>query len=74
MLKPTKKIWDHERQKRNHKLERIASVLGALLHDKVVPADMEVRLLEAVLEPRDRVFLRASTTTGCRAGSDIPYN
>jgi uncharacterized membrane protein len=30
-------------------------VLGASLHDKVVPADLAVRLLEVVLEPGDRV-------------------
>jgi hypothetical protein len=42
---PTEKIWDHERQRRNRKLERAAAVLGASLHDKVVPADMAVRLL-----------------------------
>jgi malonate decarboxylase alpha subunit len=63
----TEKIWDRERQRRNHKLERAASALGASLRDKVVPADMAVRLLEAVLEPGDRVCLGASTTTECRA-------
>jgi hypothetical protein len=31
------KIWDRERQRRNRKLEHAASVLGASLHDKVVP-------------------------------------
>jgi malonate decarboxylase alpha subunit len=67
MQKPTEKIWDRERQRRNRKLSRAASVLGASLHDKVVPADMTVRLLEAVLEPGDRVCLGASTTTECRA-------
>jgi hypothetical protein len=74
MPKPTEKIWDRERQRRNRELERVASVLGASLHDKVVPADMAVRLLEAVLEPGDRVRLGASTTTECRAGIDIPYS
>ena len=67
MPKPTEKIWDHERQRRNRKLERAASVLGASLHDKVVSRDMAVRLLEAVIEPGDRVCLGASTTTECRA-------
>ena len=67
MHNPAEKIWDHERQRRNRKLEHAASVLGASLHDKVVPADMTVRLLEAVIEPGDRVCLGASTTTECRA-------
>jgi malonate decarboxylase alpha subunit len=35
-------------------------VLGASLHDKVVPADMAVRLLEAVLEPGDRVCMEGN--------------
>jgi|GEM_PF-5113399 malonate decarboxylase alpha subunit len=60
MLKPAEKIWDHERQRHNHKLKRAASVLGASLHDKVVPADMAVRLLEAVLEPGDRVCMEGN--------------
>jgi hypothetical protein len=67
MPNPAEKIWDHERQRRNNKLARAASALGAALHDKVVPADMAVRLLETVLEPGDRVRLGASTTTECRA-------
>jgi hypothetical protein len=67
MHKPAEKIWDQERQRHNHKLERAASVLGASLHDKVVPTDIAVRLLEAVLYPGDRVCLGASTTTECRA-------
>ena len=60
MLRPTEKIWDRERQRRNCKLERAASVLGASLRDKVVPADMAVRLLEAVIEPGDRVCLEGN--------------
>ncbi len=60
MPNPTEKIWDHERQRCNRKLERAASVLGAALHDKIVPADMAVRLLEAVLEPGDRVCLEGN--------------
>jgi malonate decarboxylase alpha subunit len=67
MLKLAEKIWDRERQRRNNKLARAASALGASLHDKVVPAKLAVRLLEAVLEPGDRVCLGASTTTECRA-------
>jgi malonate decarboxylase alpha subunit len=67
MQKPTEKIWDRERQRRNQKLARAASVLGASLQDKVVSTDMAVRLLEAVIEPGDRVCLGASTTTECRA-------
>jgi hypothetical protein len=67
MLKPPEKIWDHERQRRNRKLERAASVQGAPLHDKVVPVELAVRLLEAVIKPGDRVCLGASTTTECRA-------
>lgn len=72
MHTPTEKIWDHERQRRNCKLERAAPLLGESLQDKVVPADMAVRLLEAVLDPGDCVCLGASTTTECRAGIDIP--
>ena len=60
MPNPTKQIWDHERQRRNRKLERAASVLGALLRDKVVPADLAVQLLEAVIEPGDRVCLEGN--------------
>lgn len=67
MLNPAEKIWDCERQRRNQKLARAASVLGASLRDKVVPAELAVRLLEAVLEPGDRVCMGASTTTECRA-------
>jgi malonate decarboxylase alpha subunit len=54
-------------KRHNQKLARAASVLGASLHDKVVPADMAVRLLEAVIEPGDRVCLGALTTNECRA-------
>jgi len=60
MQKPTEKIWDHERQRRNHKLARAASALGASQRDKVVSADMSVQLLEAVLEPGDRVRLEGN--------------
>jgi malonate decarboxylase alpha subunit len=54
------KIWDSERQRRNKKLARAASALGASLRDKMVPADMAVTLLEAVLEPGDRVCLEGN--------------
>jgi hypothetical protein len=67
MPKPSEKIWDRERQRRNQKLARAASVLGASLQEKVVPANLAVRLLDVVLEPGDRVCLGASTTTECRA-------
>lgn len=60
MPKPTEKIWDHERQRCNRKLERAASALGASLHDKVVSADLAVQLLEAVIEPGDRVCLEGN--------------
>ena len=60
MPTPTEKIWDHERQRRNRKLERASSVLGASLRDKVVPADLAVRLLEEVIEPGDRVCLEGN--------------
>src|SRR5450759_4848741 len=60
MLKPTEKIWDHERQRRNRKLERATSALGASLRDKVVSADLAVHLLEAVIEPGDRVCLEGN--------------
>jgi len=60
MLKQTDKIWDHERRRRSRKLERAASVLGESLSDKVVPADMADRLLEAVIEPGDRVCLEGN--------------
>jgi malonate decarboxylase alpha subunit len=60
MPNPTDKIWDHERQRRNLKLEHAASALGASLREKVVSADMAVRLLEAVLEPGDRVCLEGN--------------
>jgi malonate decarboxylase alpha subunit len=54
------KIWDRERQRRNKKLAGAASSLGASLRDKVVPADLAVRLLEAVIEPGDRVCLEGN--------------
>ncbi len=57
MLKPNENMWDHERQRRNQKLARASSVLGASLRDKIVPADLAVRLLEAVIAPGDRVCL-----------------
>jgi malonate decarboxylase alpha subunit len=60
MHKPAEKIWDHERQRRNRKLERAASALGASLRDKVAPADLAVQLLEAVIEPGDRVCLEGN--------------
>ena len=60
MHTPIEKIWDHERQRRNRKLERAASSLGASLRDKVVSADLAVQLLEAVIEPGDRVCLEGN--------------
>ena len=60
MPNPTEKIWDHECQRRNHKLERASSALGASLRDKVVSADLAVRLLEAVIAPGDRVCLEGN--------------
>ncbi|MBI3479542.1 MAG: malonate decarboxylase subunit alpha [Nitrosomonadales bacterium] len=60
MPNPTNKIWDHERQRRNRKLERAASALGASLRDKMVSADLAVQLLEAVIEPGDRVCLEGN--------------
>jgi malonate decarboxylase alpha subunit len=56
----SKKIWDHERQRRNHKLERAASALDVSLRDKVVSADLAVQLLEAVIEPGDRLCLEGN--------------
>jgi hypothetical protein len=63
MPNPPEKIWDHERQRRNRKLKRAASVLGASLHDKIVPAKMAVRLHEAVIEPGDRVCLEGNNAS-----------
>jgi len=60
MPNPTSKIWDHERQRRNRKLECAASALGASLRHKVVSADLAVQLLEAVIEPGDRVCLEGN--------------
>ena len=57
MPAPSEKIWDHERQRHSRKLERAKSALGTSLRDKVVPADMAVRLHEAVIAPGDRVCL-----------------
>jgi len=59
-IESSEKIWDHERQRRNHKLERATSVLGASLRDKVVNSDLAVQLLEAVIEPGDRVCLEGN--------------
>ena len=60
MLNPAEKIWDHERQRRNRKLDRAASALGGSLRDKVVTANKAVQLLEAVIEPHDRVCLEGN--------------
>jgi malonate decarboxylase alpha subunit len=60
MVNSPEKIWDHERQRCKRKLERASSALGASLRDKVVSADMTVRLLEAVIEPGDRVCLEGN--------------
>ena len=57
MLNPSEKIWDSERQRRNNKLARAASALGAAQRGKVVGADLAARLLEAVIAPGDRVCL-----------------
>ncbi len=54
------KIWDSERQRRNKKLARAASVLAESLRDKVVPVDLAVQLLEAVIESGDRVCLEGN--------------
>jgi malonate decarboxylase alpha subunit len=56
----SEKIWDHERQRRNRKLERAASALGGSMQDKVVPADLAVQLLEAVINQGDRVCLEGN--------------
>ena len=56
----SEKIWDHEHQRRSRKLERTALVLGASQSDKVVRADKAVQLLEAVIEPGDRVCLEGN--------------
>ena len=53
----SEKIWDSERQRRNHKLARVATALGASLRVKVMSADLAVRLLEAMIAPGDRVCL-----------------
>ena len=50
MPNPPEKIWDSERQRRNKKLAGAALALGGSLRDKVVPADMAVTLLDAMLE------------------------
>jgi malonate decarboxylase alpha subunit len=63
MSKPAEKIWDRERQRHNQKLARAALVLGTSLHDKVVPADRAVCLLEAVLEAGDRECLEGNNQT-----------
>jgi malonate decarboxylase alpha subunit len=60
MVNSPEKIWDHERQRRNRKLERAASALGASLGDKVANAELAVQLLEAVIEPGDRVCLEGN--------------
>ena len=60
MSAPPEKIWDSERQRRNKKLARAALALGAALRDKVVPADRTVTLLEAVIEPEDRVCMEGN--------------
>ena len=59
MVNSPEKIWDHERQRRNRKLERAASALGAS-RGKVVSADIAVQLLEAVIESGDRVCLEGN--------------
>ena len=60
MIYPAEKIWDHDRQRRNRKLERAASAMGGTLRDKVVSSEMAVQLLESVIEPGDRVCLEGN--------------
>jgi len=60
MANSPEKIWDSERQRRNRKLSRASSALGTSRRDKVAPADKAVQLLEAVIEPGDRVCLEGN--------------
>ena len=52
---PASRSWDTERRSRTRRLERAASI--ASLRGKIVAADDIVALLEAVIEPGDRVCI-----------------
>ncbi|MGC2164429.1 MAG: malonate decarboxylase subunit alpha [Gallionella sp.] len=53
----TEKIWDTERRRRDRKLANAAPAAGV---GKVVPAGQIVQLLEAVIQPQDRVCLEGN--------------
>lgn len=55
---PAEKIWNREQQRRAQKLARAGALPGAA--QKVVSADLAVRLLEAVIAPGDRVCLEGN--------------
>ena len=52
------RIWNREGTRRARKLERAAAVSG--VRAKIIPAESIVALLEAVLEPGDRVCLEGN--------------
>jgi malonate decarboxylase alpha subunit len=52
--------WDDQARSRAQRLSRAANRLGARLQGKVVAADDIVALLEAVIEPGDRVCLEGN--------------
>src|SRR5450830_2116354 len=52
--------WNQQAQGRAQRLGRAAAVLGARLHGKRVLAEDATKLLEAVLEPGDRVCLEGN--------------
>nr|WP_145552660.1 malonate decarboxylase subunit alpha [Variovorax boronicumulans] len=57
-MKPTD--WNTRAQQRTARLARAAQALGPQLRGKVVAADAVTRLLQAVLEPGDRVCLEGN--------------
>jgi malonate decarboxylase alpha subunit len=52
--------WDARARNRQARIQRVGEVLGSRLRGKSVPADLAVQLLEAAIEPADRVCLEGN--------------
>jgi malonate decarboxylase alpha subunit len=57
---PPPRAWDLQAQGRQRRLARVDASLGSRIRDKVVDASDIVALLEAVIEPGDRVCLEGN--------------
>lgn len=59
-MTPSERRWNSQAEDRRQRLDRAASVLGAGLVGKRVPTERIGELLEAVIEPGDRVCLEGN--------------